>query len=157
LTLRIRPARREDAAAMHRCLAALSAQDSAPHRAVPEDYLRHGFGPTRLFQAVIAEDAGTMIGLAVFFPTFSTQRGRPGVYIQDLWLEPAARRRGLGRRLLAAVRVQAAGWGADHVMLMVAGGNAAAQAFYEALGFRPLDPYAPLVLDGPALDALEAP
>jgi GNAT superfamily N-acetyltransferase len=99
LTLRIRPARREDAAAMHRCLAALSAQDGAPHRAAPEDYLRHGFGQTRLFQCVIVEEAGAVIGLAVFFPTFSTQRGRPGVYIQDLWLEPAGAPRGLGRRL----------------------------------------------------------
>jgi GNAT superfamily N-acetyltransferase len=142
---------------MNRCLAALSAQDGASHRAGPEDYLRHGFGPTRLFQCVIAEEDGAVIGLAVFFPTFSTQRGRPGVYIQDLWLEPRARHRGLGRRLVAAVRAQAAGWGAEHMTLMVAGGNRTAKAFYEALGFRPLEPYAPLVLDGPAFDALETP
>ena len=140
---------------MHRCLAALSAADGAEHCAEPEDYLRHGFGQTRLFQCLIVEEAGAVVGLAVFFPTFSTQRGRPGVHIQDLWLDPCARLRGLGRRLLAAVRAQAAGWGAEHVTLMVATANGPARAFYAAMGFRALGAYRPLVLDGTELDALE--
>ncbi len=151
----IRPACRADAEGILACLRALSAQDGAVHAASAEDYLRHGFGPNRVFQAMVVARATTLDGVAVFFPTFSTQRGRPGVYVQDLYLAPSLRRQGFGRRLLAAVRGQAAGWGADHLLLMVARGNTAGAGFYERLGFREMDRYAPLVLDGRALAALE--
>lgn len=151
----IRPARREDASGILACLRALSEQDGAAHAASTEDYLRHGFGPNRLFQAMVVAREATLDGVAVFFPTFSTQRGQPGVYVQDLYLAPGLRGKGFGRLLLAAVRGQAAGWGADHLLLMVARGNRAGAGFYDRLGFREMDRYAPLVLDGPALAALE--
>ncbi len=153
----IRPARREDAGGILACLRALSEQDGAIHAASEEDYLRHGFGPNRVFQAMVVAQGTTLDGVAVFFPTFSTQRGQPGVYVQDLYLAPGLRGKGFGRLLLAAVRGQAAGWGADHLLLMVGRGNAAGKGFYERLGFRELETYAPLVLDGPALAALEDP
>jgi ribosomal protein S18 acetylase RimI-like enzyme len=166
-TIVLRPAVPEDVGAMLRCLAALSAQDGATHRATEADYLRHGFGPNRLFQTVVAEwiapperptpaEGCRIVGLSVFFPTFSTQRGTPGVFVQDLWLDDAVRGTGLGRRLLAAVRVQGLGWGAQHMELVVAGANGAAQGFYRHIGFRPLPRYAPLVLEGHPFDALEA-
>jgi GNAT superfamily N-acetyltransferase len=151
----IRPARKDDAAAILRLLAALSEQDGAPHPATAADYLRHGFGPDRLFQSILAEVGGRIVGVVVFFPTFSTQRGTPGVYVQDLYLAPDRRGKGLGRRLLGAVRAQAAGWDADHLLLMVDRSNSAARSFYDRMGFRPMAAYAPLLLDGPALDALE--
>jgi GNAT superfamily N-acetyltransferase len=154
-TVAIRPARRDDADAILRLLAALSEQDGAEHSATAADYLRHGFGPDRLFQSILAEAAGRIVGVAVFFPTFSTQRGRPGVYVQDLYLAPDLRGQGLGRRLLGAVRAQAAGWGADHLLLVVDRSNGAARDFYDRLGFRRMAAYAPLLLDGPALAALE--
>jgi GNAT superfamily N-acetyltransferase len=151
----IRPARKDDAGAILRLLAALSEQDGAAHPATEADYLRHGFGPDRLFQSILAEAADRIVGVTVFFPTFSTQRGRPGVYVQDLYLAPDRRSQGLGRRLLRAVRAQAAGWGADHLLLMVDQSNTEARSFYDRMGFRPMAAYAPLLLDGPALDALE--
>lgn len=153
----IRPARRGDAGEILRLLSALSEQDGAEHPATAEDYLRHGFGADRLFQSILAESAGRIVGVAVFFPTYSTQRGRPGVYVQDLYIVPEMRGRGLGRLLLAAVRSQAAAWGAEHLLLLVAGGNRAACSFYRRIGFRRLARYAPLLLDGPALDALKDP
>lgn len=151
----IRPARKGDADAILRLLAALSEQDGAAHPATAEDYLRHGFGQDRLFQSLLAETASGIVGVAVFFPTFSTQRGRPGVYVQDLYVAPDRRGHGLGRRLLGAVRAHAAAWGADHLLLMVDQSNAAARSFYDRLGFRPMATYAPLLLDGTALDSLE--
>ncbi len=151
----IRSAREDDASAILRLLAALSEQDGAAHPATAADYMRHGFGPDRLFQSILAEAAGRIVGVAVFFPTFSTQRGRPGVYVQDFYLAPNLRGQGLGRRLLAAFRAQAAGWGADHLLLMVDRSNDAARNFYNRMGFRPMAAYAPLLLDGTALDALE--
>ncbi len=154
-TAAIRPARKEDASAILPLLAALSKQDGAAHPATAADYLRHGFGPNRLFQSMLAEAAGRIVGVAVFFPTFSTQRGRPGVYVQDLYVAPDLRGQGLGRRLLCAVRAQAAGWGADHLLLMVDRSNAPARSFYDRMGFRPMADYAPLLLDGPSFDAME--
>jgi GNAT superfamily N-acetyltransferase len=153
----IRPARRGDAGEILRLLSALSEQDGAEHPATAEDYQRHGFGPDRLFQSILAESAGEIVGVAVFFPTYSTQRGRPGVFVQDLYIVPEMRGHGLGRRLLAAVRAQAAAWGAEHLLLMVAGGNRAARDFYDRIGFRRMARYAPLLLDGAALDALMEP
>jgi GNAT superfamily N-acetyltransferase len=152
----IRPARRRDAPAILRCLAALSAQDGADHAATAEDYRSHGFGRNRLFHTLVAEDGGEVVGVAVFFPTFSTQRGTPGIYVQDLWLAPEMRGRGLGRRLLAAVRAHGDRWGADHILLMVARRNAAAARFYARNGFRRLTTYDTLVLDGPDYATLEA-
>jgi GNAT superfamily N-acetyltransferase len=152
----IRPARRRDAPAILRCLAALSAQDGADHAASAEDYRRHGFGRDRLFHSLVAELGGEVVGVAVFFPTFSTQRGTPGVYVQDLWLAPSMRGRGIGRRLLAEVRARGDRWGADHLLLMVARRNAAAARFYARTGFRRLAAYDTLVLDGPAYAMLEA-
>lgn len=151
----IRPARRDDAEGILACLQALSAQDDAEHAALAGDYLRHGFGPNRIFQTVVVAAGARIDGVAVFFPTFSTQRGRPGVYVQDLYLAPPLRGQGFGRRLLAAVRSQAAGWGADHLLLMVARSNQDGAGFYDRLGFRPLDRYAPLLLEGAALADLE--
>lgn len=151
----IRPARRRDAPAILRCLAALSAQDGADHAATAEHYLRHGFGKDRVFHALVAEADGEIVGVAVFFPTFSTQRGTPGVYVQDLWLAPSMRGRGLGRRLLAAVLARAARWGGDHVLLMVARANCPAADFYAHVGFRPLAAYDTLVLDGAEYAALD--
>jgi GNAT superfamily N-acetyltransferase len=151
----IRPVRRSDAPAILRCLAALSAQDGADHAATAEDYRRHGFGRDRVFHALVAESGGEVVGVAVFFPTFSTQRGTPGVYVQDLWLAPEMRGRGLGRRLLAAVRARAARWGADHLLLMVARRNARAARFYARTGFRRLASYDTLILDGSAYATLE--
>jgi GNAT superfamily N-acetyltransferase len=152
---RIRPARRRDAPEILRCLTALSAQDGADHAATAEHYLRHGFGKDRVFHALVAEADGEIVGVAVFFPTFSTQRGSPGVYVQDLWLDPSMRGRGLGRRLLAAVHARAARWGADHLLLMVARRNARAARFYARTGFRRLASYDTLILDGTAYATLE--
>ncbi len=104
-----------------------------------EAVLRHGFGERPLFRVVIAEDRGP-VGMALFFPHFSTWLGRPGVYVQDLFVDEAARGTGLGRRLLAEVaRVAGAEWGAAYMGLSVARANEAARGFYARLGFTALE------------------
>ncbi len=98
-------ATREDAPAIHLLLRALSRALDRPHdvRSTPDDIARYGFGPSPVFETVMARRAGTPVGLALFFYEFSTWRGCPGVYIQDLYVDDTLRGSGLGRKLLAAV------------------------------------------------------
>jgi ribosomal protein S18 acetylase RimI-like enzyme len=113
--------------------------------------LKGGFGPRPLFRALVAED-GRPIGMAIYYPDFSTHRGEAGVYVQDIWVEPAARGRGLGKRLMAeALRQQ--DWDARYVVLGVSPDNMTAHGFYERLGFRRRG-YEMMILTGKAVDAL---
>jgi ribosomal protein S18 acetylase RimI-like enzyme len=134
----IRLASAEDAEAIHRLLSelerALGATGSVKRSS--GDILRHGFGKNPLFQALIASQAGEDVGLAVFFPEFSTWKGRPGVYVQDLYVAKAQRGTGLGRKLMQAVYEAAQAWDAAYCKLSVYGENEAALQFYRRLGFR---------------------
>jgi GNAT superfamily N-acetyltransferase len=140
MTLRttIRRATEADVEAMAEMLAALSSeigyQDSAEGKV--QALRRHGFGETALFRAMLADRDGRAMGLAVYFPEFSTYRGQPGVYVQDIYLRPRARAGGLGRRLLGAVVRDAAEWEAAYLRLTVHQGNDKALAFYARLGFQ---------------------
>jgi GNAT superfamily N-acetyltransferase len=81
--------------------------------ATEDDLRRHGFGPDRQFEAILAFLDGEPAGFAVFHPRFSTWLGRPGMYLEDLYVSDAARGQGVGRRLmarLAAIAVER-GWG----------------------------------------------
>lgn len=112
----------------------------------------HGFGARRLFQAVLAVDAQPC-GMAIYYPDFSTHRGQPGVYVQDLYVDRASRSGGVGRGLLAAVmRLQ--DWGAQYLTLGVSPDNAVAVAFYARCGFRARG-YRFMILDGERLEALQ--
>lgn len=136
----IRAAGPDDARRLHQALAALARDLGVPERfhATPRDYARHGPGGDGLFRALLAEAAGAdpVLGAATYFPEFSTLRGRPGVYLQDLWVAPEQRGSGLGRRLLATVVREAAAWGAAYMKLATHMTNADAVGFYRRLGFK---------------------
>lgn len=110
--------------------------------------MTHGFGRRPLFQAVIAE-AEAPLGMAIYYPDFSTHRGEPGVYVQDIYVTPEARGSGLGPRLLAEVMARQ-DFGARYMTLCVGPENTAALRFYRRLGFRPRG-YDYLILDGERL------
>ena len=69
--------------------------------ATEDDLRRHGFGPDRRFEALLAFVDDEPAGFALFFPDFSTWRGRPGLFLEDLYVREWARGRGVGRRLMA--------------------------------------------------------
>ncbi len=120
-----------------------------------KDIRDHGFGAQSLFHCLIASRRQTNLGLALFFPTFSTTRGKAGVYLQDLWVSPDCRDAALGTLLLRRVADYAAQkWRACYLDLMVHGHNVAAERFYRRHGFveRPHDRH--LSLDGSAYRAL---
>ena len=86
------------------------------------------------------------VGLAVFFYEYSSWRGVPGVYVQDLYVAGHLRGKGLGRELLDAVRERSRHWGGRYMKLTVYDRNPAALAFYRRLGFEFCDDELPLVL-----------
>jgi GNAT superfamily N-acetyltransferase len=153
---RIRPAVAADAAAIHAMLLAIAATTGETDQiaSTPDDLARHGFGAAPAFRALIAEADGTPVGLCLSFTTFSSWRGRLGLYVQDLYVDPALRGGGLGRRLLAAAAAEAARLGATHMRLSVDAGNAAAEAFYRRVGFAAAGHERIQVLDGAAFAAL---
>jgi GNAT superfamily N-acetyltransferase len=122
-----------------------------------EDDLRHWlFGARPYAEVLIASEGDEPAGFALFFPSFSTFLGRPGIYLEDLYVREASRGRGIGRRLLqelARIAVER-GWG--RVEWAVLDWNASAIGFYERLGATLLDDWRICRLTGDALTRLAA-
>jgi GNAT superfamily N-acetyltransferase len=134
--IEIRPAEASDVDDIHALIVHLA--ESTGHAgkitSTPADFLRSGFSEPVAYQALIAEHLDQVIGLALFFYTFSSWRGEPGVYVQDLVVAEQARGSGLGRRLIEATARVALGKGATHLRLSVAADNDIAVRFYDHLG-----------------------
>ena len=98
------------------------------------DLRAHGFGPRPAFEAAIAEIDGTFAGMSVFFPIFSTWYGKPGMFVQDLYVEPAFRSQGVGECLLRHLARHCQTRGGVYLRLSVDEGNRRAHDFYLGLG-----------------------
>ncbi len=151
----IRQAVAADVAILRSMLQALSHHSDGPGDVGSIDsLLAHGFGDRPLFYALIAEEAGQSVGIVIYYPDFSTLRGQPGIYVQDLYLVPAARGAGLGLMLLKhATQAAKLAWGAEYLTLAVEAENHGAVKFYQKLGFRPRG-YDFLILDNEGLAGL---
>ena len=114
------------------------------------------FGPRPAAEAVVAEAPEGPAGFALFFHNFSTWKGRRGVYLEDLFVRPAFRGRGIGRALLAHVARVTVERGCARFEWSVLDWNAPAIGFYRALGARPMDAWTVMRVDGDALRALAA-
>src|SRR5271169_1227028 len=139
-TITIRFAAPEDAGLVLRLIRELAVYEKAPEAVVATeaDLVCHGFGPDRQFEAILAFVDGEPAGCALFHPRFSTWLGRPGMYLEDLYVTEPARGRGVGRRLmarLAAIAVER-GWG--RIDFHVLDWNPA-RAFYHRLGMAHVD------------------
>ena len=138
----IRPVTPGDLPRLRAMLQALSDDDGGTYQVASEAALTQAlFAPAPLIFALIADQ-----GMAFYYPDFSTHRGEPGVYIQDLYVTPQARGTGLARALLAAVMRHQA-WGARFMALGVSPENIAATRFYAKTGFTPRG-YDMMILDG---------
>lgn len=146
--IRLSRATEADAPVIHRLLRDLAAAigKSESIRSTAEDIANFGFRQQPRFEAVLAWAGDDAVGLAVFFYEFSTWRGQPGVYVQDLYVDRRMRGRGLGRELIGAVRARAAEWGARYVKLSVYDRDPAALAFYHGIGFQSCEDELVLVL-----------
>lgn len=154
----VRPATPADAAVIVALIKELAEYEREPDAAVvtEADILRDGFGERPRFEVVIAEEDGHVAGFAFYFFTYSTWRGRPCLYLEDLFVRPAFRRRGLGVELLRTLAGIAVRERCDRFVWQVLDWNAPAIAFYESLGARAMKEWITMRVEGEAIARLAA-
>ena len=132
----IRPALRADVPVLLELIRGLAEYERLTHLVAVEAPLleRELFAPNANAEAVLGFAGGEPVGFAVYFHNFSTFLGRRGLYLEDLFVQPADRRRGYGRALLLHVARIAHARGCGRFEWMALDWNAPAIAFYQALG-----------------------
>ena len=105
--------------------------------------------------AHVAETNGAVVGIAVWFLNYSTWTGKPGIYLEDLFVADTARGTGAGKALFKALAEDAEKLGCARIDWAVLDWNTPAMDFYRALGGRPQSGWQPWRIDGPALEALK--
>jgi GNAT superfamily N-acetyltransferase len=116
-----------------------------------EQLAQHLFGARPYAEVLIAENAGRVVGYALFFHTYSTFRGQPGIYLEDLFVEPEYRGRGHGKALLLALAALAVERQCSRVEWAVLNWNLPSIEFYKKLGAVPMDEWTTYRLTGDAL------
>ena len=134
--LRIREAVKEDVPVIHALVRELAEYERDPDAVVATeaDYLRDGFGEPKRFDCLMAEWDGCVCGFALYFHNYSTWAGRAGLHLEDLFVRPEYRGRGVGKALLMRVAEIGAKEGAARVQWDVLDWNEPAIGFYEKLG-----------------------
>lgn len=152
----IRPARPADLDIIRAFILALADYERLAHevKADRETLDRHLFGPRPMAEVLIAEHGDKAVGFALFFHNFSTFEGRPGIYLEDLFVAPEARGLGAGKALLARLAQLTVERDCARLEWSVLDWNEPAIAFYRSLGAKPMDEWTVQRLDGDALQAL---
>jgi GNAT superfamily N-acetyltransferase len=104
-----------------------------------DDIRRFGFGEAPAFETLIAEIDGRFAGCCLYFPSFSTWIGRPGVYVQDFYVADEFRGKGVGERMLQRLAAVTRKDGGCYIRLAVDTENFRAQAFYTRVGIKHSD------------------
>jgi GNAT superfamily N-acetyltransferase len=136
----------------------LAEYERLSHEAVADEaaLAEHLFGAAPKAEVVLLEVEGEAAGFALFFHNFSTFLGRPGLYLEDLFVRPRFRGRGLGERLMRHLAQLALERGCGRFEWSVLDWNTPAIEFYRRLGARGMDQWTAQRLDGEALAALAA-
>jgi GNAT superfamily N-acetyltransferase len=136
--LHIRPAEAADVAVILRLIRSLAEYEREPAAvtATEADLLRDGFGARPLFHVVLAEWDGAAVGFGFYFFNYSTWQGKPGLYLEDLFVEPAFRGYGIGKALLVHLAQIAVTHNCGRFVWQVLDWNEPAIRFYEKLGGR---------------------
>jgi GNAT superfamily N-acetyltransferase len=154
--VQIRAATREDVPTILRLIRALAEYEKLLDQVVATETAIETslFGARPYAEALIAWQDRQPVGLALFFHNYSTFLGRPGIYLEDLFVLPEARGHGVGRALLARVAQIAVDRDCGRLEWSVLDWNQPAIEFYRHLGARPLDEWIVNRLSGDALQAL---
>lgn len=136
----------------------LAAYEKLSHEVrTDEASLRHSlFRGPKIAEVIIAEYDGSAVGFALFFHNFSTFLGKPGIYLEDLFVEPGYRGKGVGKHLLAFLAKLARERGCGRLEWWALDWNAPAIDFYRHLGAEAMAEWTVYRLSGAALDALAA-
>ena len=153
---RVRPAVHADTGVLLELVRELAAYERAPDAVrTTEPMLAEAlFGPAPVAGAHVAEVDGEVVGFALWYVTFSTWEGRPGLWLEDLYVRPAARGLGLGAALLRTLAGVCAARGYSRLEWWVLDWNVDAQGFYRSLGARPEDDWTVWRVAGDELAAL---
>ena len=154
--LRIRPATRKDARVILELIRALAEYERAPKAVVAttQDILRDGFGRTPRFRALIAEWEGKAVGFALYFYTYSTWQGRAGLYLEDLFVLPESRGRGIGKTLLVELAKIVVRENLGQCRWQVLDWNTPSIEFYNSLGAVPMSEWITMRLGREQLEKL---
>lgn len=152
----VRPATPEDIGTIAALIRELAEYERLSHEVVfREDELRdHLFGERRYAEVLLAEESGEAVGFALFFHNFSTFLGKPGIYLEDIYVRPERRGNGHGKALLAEIARIAVERGCGRVEWSVLDWNEPSIAFYRSLGAVTMDEWTVHRLTGDALRAL---
>jgi GNAT superfamily N-acetyltransferase len=152
----IRPAAAGDVPELLRLIRELAEYEKLAHMAVGTDQMLHQamFGPRPVCEALIAEYHGRAVGFALYFPTFSTFLCKPGLYLEDLFVEPAHRGAGIGKALLRRLAAIVVERGGGRFEWRVLDWNEPSIRFYESLGATLMKEWLLARLTGPQLEAL---
>lgn len=158
MTLSIRPAARADLPLIGELIRALAEYEKLAHEvrfdeAVMGEKL---FGARPYAEVLIGEIDGAAQGFALFFHNFSTFEGKPGIYLEDLFVRPEARGSGLGKALLSRLAALAVERDCARLEWSVLDWNEPAIGFYQNLGARLMDDWTVMRVDGAALHRLGA-
>ena len=151
----IRAAAPADVDAIVRLIQGLAEFERLTHlvEVTPEKLAPHLFGPRPVVEAVVVERAGDVVAFALFFTNFSTFLARPGLYLEDLFVEPTERGRGIGQALLEHLARLAAARGYGRFEWSVLDWNEGAIRFYQRMGATVMPDWRICRIAGPALDA----
>ena len=149
----IRSAEKADVPLILEFIRALAAYEREPGAvsATEDDLLRHGFGPNPFYFCLIAERNGRAAGFAIYFFNYSTWKGRPGLYLEDLLVLPELRGLGIGKALLERVAAVAVEKECPRLQWEVLDWNTPAIDFYRAMGAEFLDEWRNVRVSGNAL------
>jgi GNAT superfamily N-acetyltransferase len=154
--MNIRTATEEDVPLILRFIRELAHYERLEHQVVAsQESLRATlFGNPRFAEVLIGEQDGDAVGFALFFHNYSTFLGRPGVYLEDLYIRPELRGHGYGRALLARIAEIAIERNCGRVEWAVLNWNEPAIRFYRSLGALPMDQWSVYRITGDALEKL---
>ncbi|KZY36172.1 GCN5 family acetyltransferase [Alcanivorax sp. HI0083] len=156
MTVVLRDARRGDVADLLRLIRDLARYEKAEDqvKADAQQLAATLFGEGATAHAMVAEQDGLIVGLAIYFFNYSTWQGRNGLYLEDLFVEPEQRGAGIGKALLARLAALAVERDCGRFEWSVLDWNTPAIDFYEGLGARPQSEWVRYRLEGDALKAL---
>ena len=151
--LRIEPATEDDVPLVLKLVKKLAEYERLSHEVVAteEDFRKALFSPDRVAEALLAFRGAEPVGFALYFSTFSTFVGRPGIYLEDIFVEPEHRGHGIGAALLARIAKIACDRNCGRLEWSVLTWNELAIGFYERLGARRMEDWRVFRLAGAAL------
>jgi GNAT superfamily N-acetyltransferase len=157
-SITIRPAARNETSLVLEFIRELARYERLEHEvSASETELSEAlFGDRRYAEVIFGESGGIPVGFALFFHNFSTFKGRPGIYLEDLFVRPEARGRGIGKALLAYLARTAVERRCSRLEWTVLDWNEPSIRFYRNLGALSMDEWRIFRLTGPALEQLAA-